>query len=97
MAVCATIASKLGTRHMNVPRRPITAITAIITEKPTSKVGKANFKESGTIVESKVTKPLHVERKLKTNTKGPNGIKAKRSVLQQAMVTARKLNFYSAA
>lgn len=50
----ATTASKQATRHMNVPRKEITAVTA----KPIKEEGRANFKANVTIADGKVTKQM---------------------------------------
>jgi hypothetical protein len=49
LEVCATIASKPDTRHMNVPRRLVMAITERVKVMARETAKEVDFKESVTI------------------------------------------------
>jgi hypothetical protein len=64
----ATISSKQGTRHMNVPRKEISMVTV----KPTNEAGRASFKAKGIIVDGKITKLMPAGRRRRTRTEDPS-------------------------
>jgi hypothetical protein len=67
LEACATIASKLDTRHMNVQRRPVTETVNL--------TAKADSKESVTTAVGKATKLTTAGRKKETRRRGQSGIR----------------------
>jgi hypothetical protein len=71
LEVCATIASKPDTRHMNVQRRLVTETVKVMAKV----TAKANSKESVTTAVDKATKLTTAGRKKKTRRRGQSSIR----------------------